>query len=115
MVNNATSYSGSGLRDWLLQRVTAVVLAVYTLFMLGYIVSHHHIDYTAWRHFFAYRDVKVFTLLALLSLAVHAWIGIWTVLTDYVKVTFIRVSLEIIVALGLLIYLFWGIDILWSV
>ncbi|MFN7096449.1 MAG: succinate dehydrogenase, hydrophobic membrane anchor protein, partial [Gammaproteobacteria bacterium] len=84
MVRNATSYSSNGLRDWLVQRVSAVVLGVYFLFLLVVIISHPGIDYASWQGLFAQIWMKVFTLIVLLSLFAHAWIGVWTVLTDYV-------------------------------
>ncbi len=114
MVNNVTSYSGNGLRDWLLQRVSAYVLGFYLVFLLCVYFLNPSIDYALWHSLFANIWVKLFTVLALLSLLVHTWIGIWTVITDYVKVTGIRLLKEAIVMLALLTYLVWALVILWS-
>jgi succinate dehydrogenase / fumarate reductase, membrane anchor subunit len=115
MVNSATGFSSNGVRDWLVQRVSAVLLGLYTLLLFVLFLTHPSIDYATWQGLFTQSWMKVATLLALLSLFAHAWIGIWTVLTDYIKPTGLRLPLEILVIIALLIYLLWGIDILWSV
>lgn len=115
MVKSATSYTGNGLRDWLIQRVSAVVLAVYIIFLVIFFVSNPGMEYATWQGLFGQLWMKVFTFIALLSLYAHAWIGVWTVLTDYIKPVCIRVPLEILVILALLAYLLWGIEIVWSI
>ncbi|GIX30817.1 MAG: succinate dehydrogenase hydrophobic membrane anchor subunit [Porticoccaceae bacterium] len=122
MVTNATSFSRSGLSDWLLQRLTALILAAYTLFLVGYLALHPDLDYAAWARLFAGLPMKLFTLAAAVSLAIHAWIGLWTVLTDYVTerllgpvATPLRLALEIAMILVNLGFAVWAIDILWGV
>ncbi len=115
MVKSATSLTGNGLRDWLWQRVSAVILAVYALFVIGFFFSAPHIDYMMWREFFHGMPVKLFTALAALSLLAHAWIGMWTILTDYIKATRLRVFLEVLVILALILYFIYAIAIVWSV
>lgn len=115
MVTSVTSLTRNGLRDWLIQRVTALILAVYTLFLFGFILCHHPLHYAQWRGLFANPWMRVFTFLALLGLVYHTWVGIWTVLTDYIKPTALRFTLQVVVCLVLLGYLVWGIDIVWSI
>lgn len=115
MVRNVTSYSGNGLRDWLVQRVSAVVLGIYFLFLFFMFLTNPGLDYATWQGLYSQIWMKVFTILALLSLFAHSWIGIWTVLTDYIKPASLRVSLEVLVILALLGYLIWGIAIVWSI
>jgi len=115
MDNVATQNNASGLKDWLVQRVTAVVLAVYILFLLDFIIVHPELPYHVWHDLFAATWMRIFSLMALLSLVLHAWIGIWGVLTDYVKCVWMRLSLEIIVVLALIGYFLWAVNILWSV
>ncbi len=115
MVTNATSYTGSGLRDWLIQRTSAVVLGAYIIFLLVFFMSHPEMEYATWQGLFGQLWMKVVTFVALLSLYAHAWIGIWTVLTDYVKPVAVRVTLEVLVVLALLVYLIWGIVVVWSI
>lgn len=114
MLDTATNLSRTGLRDWLIQRVSAVILGGYFLLILGYIVLNPHIEFYTWQALFAGRSMRIFSFLALLSMVLHAWVGIWTVLTDYVKLAYVRLLLQVIVILALLSYLLWGIEILWS-
>lgn len=114
MVTNVTSLTGNGLKDWLIQRVTAVYFAVYTLFLLGFLVLHPAVNYEQWHALFANTLVQIATVLALIAFILHAWIGIWTVTTDYMKGTALRLSVQIIVFLGLLSQLIWGLMILWG-
>ncbi len=115
MVRSATSLTGNGVRDWLWQRVSAVILAVYTVFIVGFIWITPQLDYVAWFQFFQGVGVKLFTLLAVLSLLVHAWVGMWTILTDYVKPAGLRLTLEILVIIALVLYFIAAIAIVWSV
>ncbi len=115
MVKNATSYSGSGLRDWLIQRVTAMILALYVIFLAGYILLVPKLTFVVWESLFSHMMMKVATLFALLALIMHAWIGMWTILTDYVKCVCIRLVLEIAIVIALVSYFIWGAIILWSV
>ena len=114
MVANITSLTRNGLRDWLLQRVSAVVLLLYFLVLGFFFCSHKPLTYGTLQAFFYQDWVRVFSLLALLSVLLHAWIGIWTVLTDYVKCSCLRLILEVVVALALLSMVAWGIIVLWS-
>ncbi len=115
MVKSATSYTGNGLRDWLIQRVSAVILGAYSIFLLLYIVSHPGLDYATWQSLFAALPMKIATLLMLFAVFAHAWIGVWTVLTDYVKPVHVRITLEMLVIVSLAAYLIWGVIVVWSV
>jgi len=114
MVNSTTSLTKSGLKDWFIQRVSAVILIIYTLFLLGFAIKHTPLNYVDWSMLFAHTWMKVFTLLALLSLIGHAWVGIWTILTDYVKCSFARAVLMVIFLLAFLTYVIWCVTILWG-
>lgn len=115
MVSNITSMTGHGLRDWLVQRVTAVILAVYTIFMVVFFLRHPNLDYNSWKTLFSCNLIRISTVITLLALMWHAWIGLWTVSTDYLKCLALRLSFQVIVFLALLTYVVWGIVILWSV
>lgn len=114
MVNSVTSLTSSGLRDWLIQRITAVILLLYTIFLVGFLMLHQPIDFDTWATLFQHDWVRVFTFLALLSFVYHTWVGIWTVLTDYVKCAQLRLLLHVIVVLSLFSYLAWGVAIVWG-
>lgn len=103
-----------GLRDWLAQRVTAILIAAYTFFIIGYLVFSQTVDFTKIHTLFSSLWVKVATVLVVLSILWHAWIGLWTVMTDYVKPKLIRLTLETLVLLVLFAYLIWVIEIFWG-
>lgn len=112
-IKSATGLTGSGARDWIMQRISAVVLAVYSLVMVGFFLFNQ-VDYTAWHHFMTSLPMKLFSLVAVLSLAGHAWVGMWTVLTDYVKSSGMRIVLQSLIIIAILVYLFWGVMIFWG-
>lgn len=58
--------------------------------------------------------VRIASLIALFALSLHAWIGIWTVTTDYMKCTALRLSVQMLVVLWLLSQFIWGLMILWG-
>jgi succinate dehydrogenase / fumarate reductase membrane anchor subunit len=119
MVTAVTSFGRSGLSDWLVQRVSGVILLAYFLFIGGALLGG--VDYVSWKALFAQTWVKVFTLMALLSLAAHAWIGMWSVLTDYLTERLmgstgnvLRIGLQLAVVIAIFIYVIWGVQILWG-
>ncbi|MBB3059459.1 succinate dehydrogenase, hydrophobic membrane anchor protein [Microbulbifer rhizosphaerae] len=121
MVTTITSFGRSGTFDWLYQRVTAVLLTIYTFFIVGFIFLSKDFGYESWSALFAHRWMRVFTLLALLSTVVHAWIGLWSVITDYItnllmgaKATVLRLVIELLLAAVAVFYTAWGIEILWG-
>ncbi len=111
----ATSFGNSGFQDWVIQRVTALVLAVYVIFMIAFFLTHPHLSYAEWRALFSAACMKYSSIIALLALIAHAWIGIWTVTTDYIKSSLFRLPIQIFFILGLMVCFLYGIDILWSV
>lgn len=112
---NVTSLTQNGLRDWLLQRITSVVLALYTFMILGFLIFSHPVTFDSWHQYFTNPFIKIFTILTVLSVVIHAWIGIWTVLTDYVKPFVVRIFLEAAILVVLAGYLAWGLLIVWGV
>jgi len=102
-----------GLRDWLAQRVTALVMAVYIVGFAVVWFSKQPTTYDAWRALFAQGWMRVATLLFIASLAWHAWVGVRDILMDYIPATWLRLSLQVLTLLLLAIYLGWGIQILW--
>ena len=114
MVGNVTSLTGKGLRDWLLQRMSAVVLAMYTLFLAGFIYTQPELNFQHWHQLFQHLWMQIASLLVVVSLAIHAWIGIWTVTTDYLKSTGVRILVQFVVFVMLFFYILWGIVILWG-
>jgi len=115
MLERIVTGSHYGLRDWLIQRVTAVVMVVYTLGMAGYLLLQPVLDYDAWTLLFSNNVVRTFSLLFLLSLFYHAWIGMRDIAMDYIKPVAIRLSFHVLVILALLLYMIWSVQILWGI
>ena len=121
MVSQVTGLSRNGVSDWVIQRVTAVVLAAYTLCILGFVLVTPNLDHATWSAFFSRTSMQVFTLLALLSTCAHAWIGMWTVGSDYLQehlqgewINSVRFLFQIGCVLIIVAYLIWGVIILWG-
>ncbi|WP_439100558.1 succinate dehydrogenase, hydrophobic membrane anchor protein [Congregibacter sp.] len=119
MVTAVTSLSRSGLSDWLVQRVTAVILLAFFLFVGAKLAVG--ISYAEWSALFAQTWMKIFTMLAMLSLAAHAWIGMWGVFTDYLterlmgsRGNVLRIGLQLLTSLSLVIFVIWGVQIVWA-
>lgn len=111
----------SGVRDWVIQRLSAVVLGIYSVFIVVTLLTRPELDFNAWKALFDNPIMKVFSLAALISVCAHSWIGMWTVTTDYLtpiqlgsfasSVRLIAQGLILILISG---YLLWGIYILWG-
>ena len=114
MVNRVVSGAHYGLKDWLAQRVTAVVMSLYTVFMTGYLLLQPTLDFAAWQALFHSQPVRLVSLLFVLSLLLHAWVGMRDIFMDYVHPTLIRLALHVAVILALVAYAAWAVQILWS-
>lgn len=114
MVGTVTNFGRNGLYDWLAQRVSAVILVAYVAFLLIASMSSGS-GFESWTEIFKPTWVKLFSLLALLSLVAHAWVGMWTIITDYIKPVGLRLVITLAVILANIAYLVWGVMIVWSV
>jgi succinate dehydrogenase / fumarate reductase membrane anchor subunit len=113
MVKRVITGAHYGLRDWLAQRVTALVMAVFTVCLIVMLLTSPPHDYAGWKALFSNQWMRVATLLFLLSLFWHAWIGMRNILMDYVHATGLRLALQILVILSLVFYAIWAAEILW--
>lgn len=114
MVTNVTSLTGNGLKDWLIQRVTAVYFAAYSLFLLSYLLLHPQLSYDQWAALFHCIWFQIASIIALFALSLHTWIGVWTVTTDYMKCTALRLTIQMLVVMWLLGQFIWGLMIVWG-
>ncbi len=103
-----------GLRDWLAQRITAIVMVLYTLLFVALLLAAPTLDFAGWRQIFASEPVKLATLLFLLSLFLHAWVGMRNIFMDYVASGGARLALYTIVIALLIVYAGWSFAILWG-
>jgi len=104
-----------GLRVWLTQRVTAAIVAVYAVFMAGFLLAHHPLQFADWRGLFGNPWMRLASLLVLLCLYLHSWSGVRSILMDYVRSAAIRRSAEALVILALVGCAAWSVRILWGI
>lgn len=104
--------SHNGLRDWLVQRISAVIIGVYVIFVMGYLFRNQPLYFAQWHDLFSGVLMKIATLVVIITVVWHAWIGLWTVLTDYVKHSGLRLVLQSLIIILLLGYVLWGVEIL---
>lgn len=103
-----------GTGSWIAQRVTAVLMVLYTLLMLVVFAAlRGPLDYAAWKALFASGWVRVATLLFAVSLAWHAWVGLRDILMDYARPDSLRFALQVLSVVLLAVYLGWTVQILW--
>ncbi len=103
-----------GLRDWLAQRITAAIMAVYTVMVVAVLsLWGEPLTYPVWKALFAQGWMRVATLVFAASLAWHTWVGVRDILMDYVKPDGLRLALHVLVLLVIAGYLGWTVEILW--
>ncbi len=121
MVTSVTNLGRSGLYDWIIQRFSAIILAAYSLCILASFVMNPDMDFEKWSAMFESNAMRLFSLITLLALCAHAWIGMWTISTDYItslqfgkRATFLRLMFQAACVLLIAVYLLWGIQIFWG-
>jgi len=103
-----------GLMDWLAQRITAAVMAVYTLVLAGILLLGAPLTQESWRGLMSGSAMRFFTFLFILCLCYHAWVGVRDIWMDYVKPTALRLTLHVLTLLGLVGCAGWATRIIWS-
>ena len=103
-----------GLRDWLAQRVTACLMAAFTLLVVGHIVvTKGPIGYDQWAGIFASQWMKALTFVVIIALLYHVWVGMRDIWMDYVKPVAVRLSLQVLTMVWLVACTGWAIQVLW--
>ena len=116
MVSNILNFGRSGVHDWLIQRVSAVIIASYSIFLLTWLVfNESELTFIQWQGFMSNTWMRIYSLLFVVSVAAHSWIGLWTVATDYFKSNVLRISVLGTLALTLFVYIVWSVGILWRI
>jgi len=103
-----------GLRDWLAQRITAVIMLVYSAVILSVISALPRMDYWQWKVLWQTPVVRYATVILIASLLFHAWVGVRNIYMDYIKDSALRLALYVLTIGALLYYAVWSIKILWS-
>jgi succinate dehydrogenase membrane anchor subunit len=103
-----------GMRQWLAQRLSAVVMAIYSVVFFSILLLTQPQSYAEWHAMFAPVWWRVFTFLFFLCLVMHAWLGVRDVLRDYIFNADLRDYLQLAVDIFLILYLLWAMKILWD-
>lgn len=103
-----------GLRDWLSQRITAALMVLFTLLLLGQVLlTRGPIGYETWAGIFAAQWMKVLTFIVIIALAWHVWVGMRDIWMDYIKPVWLRLSLQVFTIVWLVGCAGWAIQVLW--
>ena len=112
----------SGSNKWLLQRVAAGIVLSYIAFLIYLLIIHREMDYYEWVNLNKAIPMRFFSFLTALSLSVHAWIGMWCVVTDYITVRLIGPKADLIrkncvyfITLITTVYVLWVLQVVWSI
>jgi len=103
-----------GTRDWLAQRVTAVLMALFTVIVLARVLlSKGPITYDSWSGIFSSQLMKTLTFVVIIALLYHVWVGMRDVFMDYIKPVGIRLALQVFTIIWLVGCAGWAIQVLW--
>lgn len=102
-----------GLRDWLAQRITAALMALFTLALIVQVLLPGEMGYDKWAGIFSRQWMKVLTFVVIVSLLYHVWVGMRDVWMDYVKPVGIKLVLQVFTIVWLVGCAGWAIQVLW--
>lgn len=102
-----------GLRDWLAQRITAVLMALFTVILLAQVIFGEPVSYYKWAGIFSQQWMKFLTFVVILSILYHVWVGMRDIWMDYVQPVGIRLSLQVFTLVWLVGCAGWAIQVLW--
>ncbi len=103
-----------GLRDWLSQRITAALMALFTVLLLAQVIfSKGPVGYDQWAGIFSAQWMKVLTFTVIIALLLHVWVGMRDIWMDYIKPVWLRLSLEVFTIVWLVACAGWAIQVLW--
>ena len=105
-----------GLRDWLSQRITGGLMALFTIILLAQLIfTRGPLGYDLWAGIFAAQWMKVLTFSVIVSLLYHVWVGMRDVLMDYVKPIGARLVLQVLTIVWLVCCAGWALQVLWRI
>jgi succinate dehydrogenase / fumarate reductase membrane anchor subunit len=102
-----------GLRDWLAQRITAVLMTLFTLAVIVQVLLPGPMGYDKWAGIFSAQWMRALTFVTLVALAYHVWVGIRNVLMDYVKPAGVKLTLQVATLVWIVGCTGWAIQVLW--
>ena len=102
-----------GLRDWLSQRATAALMALFTLAVIVQVLLPGEMGYDKWAGIFSRQWMKVLTFVTIVSLLYHAWVGMRDIWMDYIKPVGLKLTLQVFTIVWLVGCAGWAIQVLW--
>ena len=102
-----------GLRDWLSQRFTALIMVIFTVAVLVQLLFGGPIDYYKWSGIFARQWMKVLTFVVVVSMLWHVWVGMRDIWMDYVQSMGVRLGLQVLTIAWLVGCAGWAVQVLW--
>jgi len=102
-----------GMRDWLSQRVTATLMALFTIAVIVQVLLPGEMGYDKWAGMFSRQWMKVLTFVVIVSLLVHVWVGMRDIWMDYVKPVAVRLVLQVFTLVWLVGCAGWAVQVLW--
>ena len=122
MVGKLNYLQRRGVFDWVVQRASAALLAVYTVGIIGFLVAHPNLEFETWRSLFSSQIMRIFSMVTLLFLCGHMWVGMWTVITDYLTplqlgsyAKPIQGLCQVGIISLIIFYAIWGTFVFWSI
>ncbi|MFT4927646.1 MAG: succinate dehydrogenase / fumarate reductase membrane anchor subunit [Phenylobacterium sp.] len=112
---NQASLKRNGIQDYISLRATGLILTSYILCIMGFFLTTPDITYHIWKELFSGLGMKIFTLLALGCVSIHARIGLWQVATDYIHNARLRGVLQFFISIISFVYVAAGLFVLWGV
>ena len=104
-----------GRRDWLAQRITACIMAIFTVLLLAQVIfTSGPIGYDTWAGIFSSQWMKVLTFAVIVALLYHAWVGMRDITMDYItSPVWLRLLVQVFTMVWLVGCAGWAIQVLW--
>jgi succinate dehydrogenase / fumarate reductase membrane anchor subunit len=102
-----------GFKDWLSQRVTATLMALFTVALIVQVLLPGAMDYDKWAGIFSSNWMKTLTFVVIISLLYHVWVGVRDIWMDYIKPVGVRLGLQVFTLAWLVGCAGWAIQVLW--
>ena len=116
---NESRRSKRGLIDFIVQRLTAIIIGIYVIHLGVIFALNVDMDYAAWRSYFTSGYSLLLSSLTVFAIALHAWIGMWTVGTDYIRgegiAKTVRLTYQVVIGIALVGFLIWSLGLIWGV
>ena len=104
-----------GLKDWLAQRITAVLMALFTIVLLVQVIAGPRMSYFKWSNIFAPQWMKFLTFIVIVALLMHVWVGMRDIWMDYIKPVWLRLAAQVFTIVWLVGCAGWAVQVLWRI